>query len=130
MTADNNEETIDVDPDTWPRAELLGGPLDGHKILAPLPKYRAPLAIPLREPSDEPRYEDGYPPGEYDELNIRLHWYVPLTKHDVIRKLEVFFYAYAGETVPGEEMPSADELLDKTILADPQFPEDAVLEND
>ena len=125
----SEEEEIVVD-DNWPRAELVGGPMDGHKIFAPLPKYRTSLAIPVHENSDTPTYNDGYPLGEYDDVGIRLHWYVPLTKHDVIRKLSVFYYAYAGETAVGEEMPDAGELLDRTTLASPQFPEDAANEED
>lgn len=118
------ENVTDIVDENWPRAELVGGPMDGHKILKPADEYIQPIAIP--QPKGERQYEGQVFPGEIDPADISLHWYMPMTKFDSIRKLSLFYYAYAGETDVGEEMPTSDMLLDRSTLVDVEFPEDAL----
>lgn len=117
-----SEEEAVVD-NNWPRAELVGGPMDGKKILKPADEYIQPLAIP--QPKGERQHAEQVFPGEIDPADISLHWYMPMTKFDSIRKLSLFYYAYAGETDVGEEMPTSDTLLDRSTTVDVEFPEDA-----
>jgi hypothetical protein len=112
----------DIVDENWPRAELVGGPMDGHKILKPADEYIQPLAIP--QPKGERQHAEQVFPGEIDPSDISLHWYMPMTKFDSIRKLSLFYYAYAGETDVGEEMPTSDTLLDRSTTVDIEFPED------
>lgn len=117
------ENETDIVDENWPRAELVGGPMDGQKILKPADEYIMPLAIP--QPKGERQYDEQVFPGEIDPADISLHWYMPITKFDSIRKLSLFYYAYAGETNVGEEMPTSDMLLDRSTTVDVVFPEDA-----
>lgn len=110
----------DID-ENWPRAELVGGPMDGHKILKPADEYIAPLTFP--QPKGE-RHPGQVFPGEIDSEDISLHWYMPMTKVDSIRNFSLFYYAYAGETDVGEEMPTPDMLLDRVTQVDVEFLED------
>lgn len=115
-----SEEEVVVD-ENWPRAELVGGPMDGHKILKPADEYIQPLAVPQPKGEREPGRVF---PGECDLADVSLHWYMPMTKFDAIRKLSLFYYAYAGETDVDEEMPNAGTLLDRSTTVTPEFPED------
>jgi hypothetical protein len=111
-----DEKNVDSN---WPRAELFGGPLDGRKILAPEPKYSAPLAFPVVPEGHE----------HYDDIAARIavtrwHWYVPMTVKNLLKKLSVFYYAYAGETSADDPEPNIGALYDRSIVAHPPFSED------
>jgi hypothetical protein len=110
-------EIDDIDWDKWPRAELVGGPLDGRKILAPEPKYRAPLAMPATA-LDANKNVDA---DDIDLANIRLHWYVPMTYKNLLQKLSVFYYAYAGDTFADEPNPDVGTLYQRSTLAHPEL---------
>jgi hypothetical protein len=114
MTEENDEETFD--PETWPRAELVGGPMDGHEIFAPMPEYRVPLAWPLKD-------SGGFPGVFVDESEIRLYWYVPMTVTNLLRKISTFYYAYAGTSTLNEPEPDVGALYDRSTTAHPAFPE-------
>lgn len=123
MTDNSDEEMPDIDAETWPRAELVGGPMDGHRILAPEPKYREPLAVPFKKDMIGP-LRIGGPPEEFAKKNMQLHWYVPMTVKNVLRKLSVFYYAYAGTSAVDEQQPDAGTLYDRSTIAHPAFPEE------
>ena len=112
----------EIDIDNWPRAEFVGGPMDGHRILAPEPKYREPLAFPFKTEATGP-LRIGGTPKECAEEDMQLHWYVPMTVKNVLRKLSVFYYAYAGTSDLDEPEPDVGTLYDRSTIAHPAFPE-------
>jgi hypothetical protein len=115
MTDNSDEEMPDIDVETWPRAELVGGPMDGRKIFAPEPKHRVPLAVPEA-------YANGT--GNPNISEPLLHWYVPMMVKNALRKLSLFYYAYAGTSHLDDPEPEVGELYDRSTIAHPEFPED------
>jgi hypothetical protein len=87
-----------------PKAQFVGGPMDGISIVTPDPEYQCTWAVPA------------------DDDGMNYHYYVPLTKHDYVRKLSMVYYAYAG--TGDEKEPDPETLLDKITMAHPEFPED------
>lgn len=87
-----------------PRAQFVGGPMDGKSIITPDPEYQCTWSVPVNG--------DG----------MQFHYYVPLTMRDYVRNLSMVYYAYAGTGYDYE--PDPESLLDKITTAHPEFPED------